>query len=144
MAVGVGVDIIEVKRVEEVIRKRGERFLERVFTPHEIAYCRQRRHPWPSFAARFAAKEAALKALGTGWARGVTWKDVEVFRISGDPPRIRLRGKALQIVCPFEEVLPLCEVLDPAGLAFLINNVPDAIVLDDLFAQFCRRFGSVD
>jgi hypothetical protein len=57
---------------------------------------------------------------------------------------IQQRGKALQIECPFEEVLPLCDVLEPVGLAFLVTNVPDATALDDLFAQFCRRFGAVD
>jgi holo-[acyl-carrier protein] synthase len=96
MAVGIGVDIIEVERVERVIAKRGERFLERVFTPQEIAYCRTKKNAAHSFAARFAAKEAAFKALGTGWAKGVTWKDVEVVRIPPGAPKIRLRGRALR------------------------------------------------
>ena len=96
MAVGIGVDIIEIERVEQVIEKRGDRFLEKVFTPQEIAYCRTKKSPAASFAARFAAKEAAFKALGTGWAKGVTWKDVEVVRIPPGAPQIRLRGRALR------------------------------------------------
>jgi len=96
MAIGIGVDVIEIERMEAVIRKRGDRFLERIFTAGEIAYCRGKRNAAFSFAARFAAKEAAFKALGTGWARGVTWKDVEIVRIPPGPPQIRLRGKALR------------------------------------------------
>jgi len=71
----------------------GERFLRRVFTDGEIAYCTRRRHPAPHLAGRFAAKEAAMKALGTGHSQGVLWKDIEVFRIGG-PPQLRLHGGA--------------------------------------------------
>ncbi len=80
MIVGLGVDITEVDRIEAAIERRGRPFLERLFTPSEIAYCETHRHRAERFAGRFAAKEAAMKALGTGWARGVRWVDIEVTR----------------------------------------------------------------
>ncbi|OFW22057.1 MAG: holo-[acyl-carrier-protein] synthase, partial [Acidobacteria bacterium RIFCSPLOWO2_02_FULL_59_13] len=70
MIVGIGVDLIEVSRLRLAIERHGERFLRRVFTPAEIAYCQSKKNPYERFAARFAAKEAAMKALGTGWRRG--------------------------------------------------------------------------
>ena len=77
------------------IDRYGERFLAKVFTAGEIAYCRRKRDAAPSFAARFAAKEAAFKALGTGWAAGVKWKDVEVARLPSGKPELHLHGEAL-------------------------------------------------
>lgn len=85
----VGIDIIEIDRVEDVIRRHGDRFLERIFTPDEIAHCRGR---VPEFAARFAAKEAVMKALGTG-VRGVGWKDIEVLPNRRGKPLIFLYGR---------------------------------------------------
>ena len=85
-----GVDIIEISRVGQVLERYGRRFLERVFTPDEIAYCRGRP---ANLAARFAAKEATMKALGTG-VRGVSWKDIEVVRHESGAPSIRLQGRA--------------------------------------------------
>ena len=85
-----GVDIIEISRVGEVLERYGRRFLERIYTPDEIAYCRERP---PNLAARFAAKEATMKALGTG-VRGVGWKDIEVVRRPSGAPAIVLRGRA--------------------------------------------------
>ena len=85
-----GVDIIEISRVRQVLERYGQRFLNRVFTPGEIEYCRGRA---PNLAARFAAKEAAMKALGTGY-RGVSWKDVEVVREQSGAPSIQLHGRA--------------------------------------------------
>ncbi|HJN86954.1 MAG: holo-ACP synthase [Dehalococcoidia bacterium] len=85
-----GVDIIEIPRVGRVLERYGRRFLERVFTPGEIAYCRERP---PNLAARFAAKEATMKALGTG-TRGVGWKDIEVVRHESGAPSIKLHGRA--------------------------------------------------
>lgn len=90
MALIVGVDIIEIPRVERVYARYGERFLRRVYTEREIAYCRGRA---PQLASRFAAKEATMKALGTG-VRGVRWRDVEVVRGRGQAPRIELHGTA--------------------------------------------------
>ena len=85
-----GVDIIEIPRVGRVLERYGRRFLERVFTPGEIAYCRERP---PNLAARFAAKEATMKALGTG-VRGVSWKDIEVVRHESGAPSVKLHGRA--------------------------------------------------
>ena len=85
-----GVDIIEIPRVQRVLAGYGRRFLERIFTEGEIAYCRGRA---PNLAARFAAKEATMKALGTG-TRGVSWKDIEVLRRESGEPHIRLSGRA--------------------------------------------------
>ena len=85
-----GVDIVEIPRVQRVLARYGRRFLERIFTEGEIAYCRGRA---PNLAARFAAKEATMKALGTG-TRGVSWKDIEVLRRESGEPHIRLQGRA--------------------------------------------------
>jgi holo-[acyl-carrier protein] synthase len=97
MILGLGVDIAEVPRVREAIEHHGERFLNRVFTPLEIAYCRRHKNCDERFAARFAAKEAAMKALGTGWRRGVTWRDIEVSNATGGKPQLKLSGKAQEI-----------------------------------------------
>jgi holo-[acyl-carrier protein] synthase len=91
--IGLGVDLTDIPRIAQAYAQYGERFLKRVFTEGEIAYCMRRRDPVPSLAGRFAAKEAAMKALGTGHSRGVLWKDVEVFREYG-PPQLRLHGGA--------------------------------------------------
>lgn len=90
---GIGLDATDIPRVAEVFERYGERFLRRVFTDGEIAYCTRRRNPVPHLAGRFAAKEAAMKALGTGHSRGVLWKDIEVVR-GGGPPRLQLSGGA--------------------------------------------------
>jgi holo-[acyl-carrier protein] synthase len=92
---GIGIDATDIPRVAELLDKYGARFLHRVFTPGEIAYCTKRRNPAPHLAGRFAVKEAAMKALGTGLSRGVTWKDIEVVR-GGGPPRLELHGGAAQ------------------------------------------------
>ena len=97
MIVGIGVDMAEVSRVREAIERHGERFLKRIFTPAEIAYCRRHKDCYERFAARFAAKEAAMKALGTGWRRGVTWQDFEVSNLPTGKPCLQLSGKALEI-----------------------------------------------
>jgi holo-[acyl-carrier protein] synthase len=91
--IGLGIDATDIPRVRDVFERYGERFLHRVFTDVEIAYCTRQRDPVPSLAGRFAAKEAAMKALGTGHSRGVLWKDIEVFR-HGGPPQLRLTGGA--------------------------------------------------
>jgi holo-[acyl-carrier protein] synthase len=93
--IGLGFDATDIPRVRDVFTRHGERFLQRVFTSGEIAYCTRQRDPVPSLAARFAAKEATMKALGTGHTRGVLWKDIEVFRLGG-PPQLRLTGGALR------------------------------------------------
>ena len=85
-----GVDIIEIPRIQRVLDRYGQRFLDRIFTPDEISYCRGRA---PNLAGRFAAKEATMKALGTG-ARGVSWKDIEVIRAESGAPSVKLHGRA--------------------------------------------------
>ncbi len=97
MIVGLGVDITEVNRIEAAIERRGRTFLERLFTPSEIAYCEKHRRRAERFAGRFAAKEAAMKALGTGWARGVRWVDIEVTREPSGKPTLKLSGAACAI-----------------------------------------------
>jgi holo-[acyl-carrier protein] synthase len=94
---GIGVDLVRISRMREVIERWQERFLARVFTEQEIAYCRGRRDPIPHFAARFAAKEAGLKALGTGLRLGVSWRELEVRRERGGPPRLELSGRSREI-----------------------------------------------
>jgi len=97
MIVGTGVDITETSRVEEALQKHGERFARRVCTPAEIAYCEKFKNSAERFAARFAAKEAAFKALGTGWSQGIRWVDVEVIHTETGKPELILRGQAEEI-----------------------------------------------
>src|SRR3981189_3543146 len=97
MIVGRGVDTREVDRIEAAIERRGRPFLDRLFTPSEIAYCETHRHRAERFAGRFAAKEAAMKALGTGWSRGVRWVDIEVIREPSGKPTLKLSGAAREI-----------------------------------------------
>lgn len=98
MILGTGIDMVEIDRVARSISRYGTRFLERVFTAGEIAYCeRKRRNAAESYAARFAAKEAAAKALGTGIGFGVTWREIEVGREPTGRPLLLLHGRALEI-----------------------------------------------
>jgi holo-[acyl-carrier protein] synthase len=96
MVIGIGTDLIEIERVEASIARFGERFLERIFTPGEIAYCMSKKSSAESFAARFAAKEAGAKALGTGISRGISWKEIEVRRQLGGKPTLHWSGKAAE------------------------------------------------
>ncbi|HJW98736.1 MAG TPA: holo-ACP synthase [Terriglobales bacterium] len=94
--VGTGVDICEVGRVRDAIERFGERFLKRVFTEAERNYCDSKRNRNERYAARFAAKEAAMKAIGTGLRRGVSWQDFEVGREPGGRPTILIKGKGAE------------------------------------------------
>lgn len=94
MIVGTGVDIAEVERIRAAVDRFGQRFLDRVFTPEEARYCLSKVNAAERLAARFAAKEAGLKAIGTGLRHGITWHDVEVMRIPGQRPQLRFSGKA--------------------------------------------------
>jgi holo-[acyl-carrier protein] synthase len=96
MIVGTGIDITEVPRIAESIQRFGDRFLRRIFTEGEVRYCESKANRVERYAARFAAKEAAMKALGTGWSHGVTWRDVEVCRMPGGRPTIAFHGKAAE------------------------------------------------
>ena len=97
MIIGTGVDIAEVARIRDSIERLGDRFLHRVFTEGEINYCQRRANRFESYAARFAAKEAGMKALGTGWSHGVRWRDIEVVRAKGQRPTIQFHGAAAAI-----------------------------------------------
>ncbi len=94
---GTGIDLVEIGRIERSIRRYGARFLDRVFTPAEQDYCMRKKSSAESLAARFAAKEAAAKALGTGISRGVTWREIEVTREPGGRPGIAFHGRAARI-----------------------------------------------
>ena len=94
MIVGTGIDIAEVPRIAASIERFGRRFIERIFTPDEIRYCESKANKAERYAGRFAAKEAGMKAIGTGWSRGVTWQDVEVLRAPGSRPTVVFHNKA--------------------------------------------------
>jgi holo-[acyl-carrier protein] synthase len=96
MVLGVGTDLMEIERIRLSIARFGDRFLRRVYTPREIAYCQRKKNSAESFTARFAAKEAGAKALGTGISRGVSWLELEVLRAPSGQPRLELSGRAAQ------------------------------------------------
>ena len=96
MVVGVGTDLMEIARIDESIARFGQRFLTRIYTPGEIAFCQRKKNAAESFTARFAAKEAAAKALGTGISRGVGWQEIEVVRRQGERPEIVFHGRAAE------------------------------------------------
>ena len=96
MIVGAGVDLAEVPRVRASIERFGARFIERIYTPGEIAYVERKANRFERYAARFAAKEAGMKAIGTGWRRGVRWQDFEVANLPSGKPTLRLHGAAAQ------------------------------------------------
>ena len=97
MIVGMGVDIAEVERIQGAIERHGEVFLRRVYTTREREYCERFKNKYERYAGRFAAKEAAMKALGTGWSRGVRWVDIEILRRQGSRPMLELKGEARKI-----------------------------------------------
>jgi holo-[acyl-carrier protein] synthase len=97
MIIGTGVDVVEIARLRNTLERLKDRFIQRVFTPEEQQFCNQHRDPAPHYAARFAAKEAVFKALGTGWAKGVTWQDVEVLRQPREAPTLSLHGEAQRL-----------------------------------------------
>jgi len=115
MIVGTGVDIAEVHRIRESVERFGERFLRRVFTEGEIAYCDRKANRFESYAARFAAKEAGMKALGTGWNHGVRWRDIEVVRPKGQRPTNQFHGQAAAFA----------EKLGAKNIALSITHTPE-------------------
>jgi holo-[acyl-carrier protein] synthase len=96
MNLGIGIDVIQNDRIADSLRRFGDRFLGRIYTEAETAYCQSCARPEIHFAARFAAKEAAFKALGTGWSGGIRWKDIEIRRLRSGQPELLLHGKALE------------------------------------------------
>jgi holo-[acyl-carrier protein] synthase len=97
MIVGTGVDLAEVPRIRACIARFGARFVERVYTPAEIAYVERKANRFERYAARFAAKEAGMKAIGTGWTHGVRWQDFEVANLPSGKPTLRFHGVAAQV-----------------------------------------------
>jgi holo-[acyl-carrier protein] synthase len=97
MIVGTGVDLAEVARITKSIERYGDKFIRRIYTPAEIAYVERKANKFERYAARFAAKEAGMKAIGTGWRRGVTWQDFEVANLPTGKPTLRLYGVAAKV-----------------------------------------------
>jgi len=97
MILGTGVDLAEVHRIRAAVERFGERFVGRIYTAAEIAYVERKANRYERYAARFAAKEAGMKAIGTGWKRGVTWQDFEVANLPSGKPTLRFHGVAAQI-----------------------------------------------
>ena len=108
--IGIGTDIVECLRIGQMIERHGELFITRVYTDHEIQYCQSRKLAMQHFAGRWAAKEAVLKAIGTGWIKGVSWRDIEVRNEPGGKPSIVLRGG-------------LKEIADNAGVGQVLISV---------------------
>ena len=115
--VAVGLDLMQIDRIEEVIAKRGERFIERIFTHGERAYCERRKRPATHYAGRYAVKEAVMKVLGTGWTSGVRWVDIEVRRGPGGPPGVVLAGASAEIARRQEIDRILVSITHDAGIA---------------------------
>lgn len=97
MIVGIGIDTEDIERIREAIERHGARFINRVYTPNEIEYVESKANKWERYAARFAAKEAAMKAIGTGWDRGVTWRDAEIVNEPNGCPTLVLHGRGKEI-----------------------------------------------
>ena len=97
MIIGSGIDMVEIRRIQHAVDRYGERFLDRVYTQSEQAYCLRKRNSGESLAARFAAKEAGAKALGTGISYGVSWLEIEVVREPSGRPTLKFHGRAGEI-----------------------------------------------
>ena len=95
---GTGIDIVECLRIAQMIERHGELFITRVYTDHEIEYCSARKAATQHYAGRWAAKEAVLKALGTGWRRGISWRDIEIRNDKNGAPTVKLRGGARDVM----------------------------------------------
>jgi holo-[acyl-carrier protein] synthase len=125
MIVGTGIDITEVPRVAETIARFGKRFLHRIYTEEEMRYCESKANRVERYAARFAAKEAAMKALGTGWSRGIRWRDIEVYRQPGRRPTIRFHGSAAEFAANMgakNVSLSLSHTTDQAIASVILEN----------------------
>lgn len=125
MIVGSGIDLVEVGRIHDSVERFGPRFLNRVFTAAEQAYCLRKRRPWESLAARFAAKEAGAKALGTGISRGVNWLEIEVVREPGGRPALTFHGRAAEIAASLgarHAALSLTHTVDLAMASVMLED----------------------
>jgi holo-[acyl-carrier protein] synthase len=125
MIVGTGVDLAEVPRIKAAMERHGIRFVERIFTPLEIAYVEKKANKYERYAARFAAKEAGMKAIGTGWRRGVRWQDFEVFNLPSGKPSLRFHGKAAEFAAQLgvrNIALSLTHTAEQAFAQVLLEN----------------------
>ena len=125
MIVGTGIDLVEIGRIQHSMDRYGSRFLDRVYTAAEQAYCLRKRKAAESFAARFAAKEAGAKALGTGISFGVNWLEIEVVRAPGGRPSLRFHGRAAQIAAAMGVARSALSITHTASLAMA------SVVLED-------------
>jgi holo-[acyl-carrier protein] synthase len=122
MTQSVGIDLVEVARIQKVVERRGERFLKRIFTEQERAYCRKKHGEYGSLAARFAAKEAVFKALGTGWSAGVKWTDVEVINDALGKPEVILHGRVKELVGTRHVAISLTHTREYAQAVAVLGN----------------------
>ena len=129
MIYGIGVDLVDITRIERAIQRWGDRFVQRVFTNGEMDICYGRSYPASAFSLRFAAKEAFAKALGLGMKKGVRWKDIEVFHFPGGRPGLRLHGRSSEI-CKEENITGLHLSLSDErkyGIATVVLEIHDEI-----------------
>lgn len=126
MIQGIGIDVVDMKRMEELVGRWGDRFLTKVFTDSELAYARSKKNAIPHFAGRFAVKEAVAKAMATGWAGGFRWKDVEVRNDPSGKPSVLLHGRMKELLAEntvhitlshSEAVIVACAVIENTGLS---------------------------
>ncbi len=127
--IGIGTDIVECLRIAQMIERHGELFLARVYTDHEMQYCSARKAATQHYAGRWAAKEAVLKAFGTGWARGIRWRDIEVRNDAAGKPSIALGGGARTMcerlgIAQMQISISHCRT-HATALAIATGNVPD-------------------
>ena len=118
MIVGTGIDIAEVPRIAAAIERFGQRFITRIYTPTEIRYCDSKANRFERYAGRFAAKEAGMKALGTGWNHGVRWRDIEVLRQPGQRPTVVFHGRAAEFAQKLGVVNASLSITHSADQAF--------------------------
>jgi len=125
MIIGSGIDMVEIRRIQRSIDRYGRRFLDRVFTGAEQAYCQRKRNSAESFAARFAAKEAGAKALGTGISYGVSWLEIEVVREPSGRPSLQFHGRAAKIAAQMgfaRAALSLTHTAELAAASVVLEN----------------------
>lgn len=128
MIVGTGIDLVEIARIQQSMDRFGQRFLDRIYTSAEQVYCLRKRNAAESLAARFAAKEAAAKALGTGISRGVSWLEIEVVRFPGGRPGLHFRGRAAAFAGRLGARYAALSLTHSAGLALanvVLDNDPE-------------------
>ncbi|MCX6596215.1 MAG: holo-ACP synthase [Acidobacteria bacterium] len=125
MIVGIGTDLAEVSRIRLAIERYGDRFVQRIFTPAEISYVERKANKYERYAARFAAKEAGMKAIGTGWSRGVRWQDFEVANKPSGEPTLRFHGVAAEVAArrgAVNVVLTLTHTADVAMAVVILEG----------------------